>query len=115
MLIGTPTNGERVNHACLSVYKAVSWVISRWYNSLTLKIFLTLSLIFIPEKSNRGISECLPRLTSVIRGIGDPLVAVYARAYLCRVGYQIALLCRKLNTASSATNEVGEELTAVFI
>lgn len=37
--------------------------------------------------SHRGISECLPRLTCIIRGIGDPLVSVYARAYLCRVGH----------------------------
>ncbi|KAJ6657602.1 hypothetical protein lerEdw1_002318 [Lerista edwardsae] len=35
--------------------------------------------------SKNGISECLPRLTAMIRGIGDPLVAIYARAYLCRI------------------------------
>uniref|UniRef100_A0A8C3BRD1 VPS35 endosomal protein-sorting factor-like n=1 Tax=Cairina moschata TaxID=8855 RepID=A0A8C3BRD1_CAIMO len=40
--------------------------------------------------SKTGISECLPRLTSMIRGIGDPLVAVFARAYLCRVGMEVA-------------------------
>uniref|UniRef100_A0A3B3ZWE1 VPS35 endosomal protein-sorting factor-like n=1 Tax=Periophthalmus magnuspinnatus TaxID=409849 RepID=A0A3B3ZWE1_9GOBI len=31
-----------------------------------------------------GISTTLPRLTAMVRGIGDPLVAAYARAYLCR-------------------------------
>ncbi|KAM4697629.1 VPS35 endosomal protein-sorting factor-like [Rhinophrynus dorsalis] len=40
--------------------------------------------------SKTGISESLPRLTSMIKGIGDPLVAVYARAYLCRVGMEVA-------------------------
>uniref|UniRef100_A0A665UVW2 VPS35 endosomal protein-sorting factor-like n=1 Tax=Echeneis naucrates TaxID=173247 RepID=A0A665UVW2_ECHNA len=37
-----------------------------------------------------GIRETLPRLTAMIRGIGDPLVAAYARAYLCRVGMEVA-------------------------
>uniref|UniRef100_A0A4W4H8D7 VPS35 endosomal protein-sorting factor-like n=1 Tax=Electrophorus electricus TaxID=8005 RepID=A0A4W4H8D7_ELEEL len=35
--------------------------------------------------NNSGIQETVPRLTAMVRGIGDPLVAVYARAYLCRV------------------------------
>lgn len=34
-------------------------------------------------------SAALLRLTHMIRGIGNPLVAAYARCYLCRVGITV--------------------------
>ncbi|CAB3989058.1 Hypothetical predicted protein [Paramuricea clavata] len=34
--------------------------------------------------------NALVRLTKMIRGIGDPLVATYARCYICRVGILVA-------------------------
>ncbi|ESO85799.1 hypothetical protein LOTGIDRAFT_195736 [Lottia gigantea] len=40
-------------------------------------------------KSN-DYSEALSRLAYMCRGIGDPLVAAYARCYLCRVGFKVA-------------------------
>uniref|UniRef100_A0A672RXJ8 VPS35 endosomal protein-sorting factor-like n=1 Tax=Sinocyclocheilus grahami TaxID=75366 RepID=A0A672RXJ8_SINGR len=62
---------------CVSVLQAL-----RYVEAALLKCnrFLTKS----------GIQEMLQRLTAMIRGIGDPLVAVYARAYLCRVGMEVA-------------------------
>jgi hypothetical protein len=40
--------------------------------------------------TNKEYTQALIRLTKMVRGIGDPLVAAYARAYLCRVGMSIA-------------------------
>lgn len=34
-------------------------------------------------------SAALLRITMMIRGMGNPLVAIYARCYLCRVGMTV--------------------------
>ncbi|KAL1502197.1 hypothetical protein ABEB36_007374 [Hypothenemus hampei] len=39
--------------------------------------------------SSNECPEALSRLTEMIQGIGNPLVAVYARCYLCRVGLNV--------------------------
>lgn len=36
------------------------------------------------------IESALLRLTGICRGIGDPLVAIYARCYICRVGLSLS-------------------------
>lgn len=34
--------------------------------------------------------QALARLSRMIRGIGDPLLAAYARMYVCKVGSEVA-------------------------
>ncbi|XP_065267949.1 VPS35 endosomal protein-sorting factor-like isoform X5 [Emys orbicularis] len=66
--------------------------------------------------SKTGISECLPRLTAMIRGIGDPLVAVYARAYLCRILLtEMMERCKKLGNNALLLNSVMSAFRAEFI
>ena len=40
--------------------------------------------------TNREYTQALIRLSRMVRGIGDPLVSAYGRAYLCRVGMNVA-------------------------
>nr|XP_012421300.1 PREDICTED: UPF0505 protein C16orf62 homolog isoform X3 [Odobenus rosmarus divergens] len=66
--------------------------------------------------SKTGISECLPRLTCMIRGIGDPLVSVYARAYLCRTLLtEMMDRCKKLGNNALLLNSVMSAFRAEFI
>lgn len=45
--------------------------------------------------TNKEFSEALARLTNMVRGIGDPLVAIYARCYLCHVGMSVSTINRQ--------------------
>lgn len=71
----------------LSSLKAESGFVSYRVNISVLNKSLSfLSFwVFFYFTTHSGIQETLPRLTAMIRGIGDPLVAAYTRAYLCRV------------------------------
>lgn len=53
-------------------------------------ILKTLSFIVDPKLVYSENCKALFRLTAMARGIGDPLVSLYSRAYLCRIIMRIA-------------------------
>lgn len=71
-----------VKETCLNwLYKVAS--IRELLPRLYLEIALLKSLSFLSQSE---FNKTLVRLCQMIRGIGDPLIAAYARCYLCRVG-----------------------------
>uniref|UniRef100_A0A671TVD1 VPS35 endosomal protein-sorting factor-like n=1 Tax=Sparus aurata TaxID=8175 RepID=A0A671TVD1_SPAAU len=63
-----------------------------------------------------GIQETLPRLTAMIRGIGDPLVAAYTRAYLCRpLLTEMMERCKKLGNNALLLNSVMRAFRPEFV
>uniref|UniRef100_A0A1X7VFK8 VPS35 endosomal protein-sorting factor-like n=1 Tax=Amphimedon queenslandica TaxID=400682 RepID=A0A1X7VFK8_AMPQE len=72
--------------------------------------------------TDQEFTQALIRLTKMTRGIGDPLVAAYARAYLCRVGQTVATSGREyvvinftdyLNTFSQLNSDFVQNILAV--
>lgn len=71
-----------VKETCLNwFYKIAS--IRELLPRLYLEIALIKSMSFLTQSE---FDQTLLRLCHMIRGIGDPLIAAYARCYLCRVG-----------------------------
>ena len=69
---------------------------------------------FLIDKNEAEVEfeKALKRLTKTIRGIGDPLVSVYARAYLCRIVLQIAP--KSKNLFQENFNDFLQSLNQVF-
>ncbi|XP_013110516.2 VPS35 endosomal protein sorting factor-like [Stomoxys calcitrans] len=53
------------------------------------RLYVEMAILKCYEFLNENYENALVRLTKAIRGVGDPLVAVYARCYLIRTGVSV--------------------------
>jgi hypothetical protein len=87
----TPAAIESARETCRNWFYKIASVrelIPRFYvETAILKVY---GFLIDQQDVDLEYDRALKRLTKMIRGIGDPLVAVYARAYLCRIIIQIA-------------------------
>lgn len=67
----------------------VEMALMKSYYFLSLRC-VNVSSIFCMSLVCSECQDALRRLTHMISGIGNPLVAVYARCYLCRVGSSLS-------------------------
>ncbi|KAJ6635685.1 VPS35 endosomal protein sorting factor-like [Pseudolycoriella hygida] len=76
---------ESAKETCLNWFYKVASI-----RELLPRLYVEIAIIKSYRFLNRNdIKLALERLTKIIRGIGDPLVAAYARCYLCRVGMTV--------------------------
>jgi hypothetical protein len=77
---------ESAKETCLNWFYKISSI-----RELLPRLYVEMSLIRCYKFINpKEIDAALLRLSKMIRGIGDPLVAAYARCYLIRIGIQVS-------------------------
>ncbi|TMW48635.1 hypothetical protein DOY81_006300 [Sarcophaga bullata] len=74
-------NAASARDTCLNWFFKIASI-----RELIPRLYVEIAILKCYEFLNESYDEALQRLTQMIRGIGDPLVATYARCYLVRVG-----------------------------
>ncbi|GFO28653.1 upf0505 protein c16orf62-like protein [Plakobranchus ocellatus] len=94
---GTRPHRLSANFTAEEVPEAAKETCRNWFfkiasiRELIPRLYVEAALLKCYNFLNTGeYSEALERLTMMTRGVGDPLVALYIRCYLCRVGILVA-------------------------
>lgn len=88
--IGTSFKAEQIEAAAKETCRNWFYKIAS-IRELLPRLYIEISIMRCYQFMQDGAyPEALRRLSKMLRGIGDPLVAIYARTYLTRRGYQVA-------------------------